>query len=279
VSDFAGAYDAALGAWPVPPAVRTIPTGFGTTLVHDAGPADGRPLVLLHGGGATSASWYANVGPLAAAGIRVYAVDIICDRGRSEPGRHPVRTPADLVAWLTETMHGLGLSRADLAGHSYGGWIAAYQAIHAPNTVDGLVLVDASTVFAGFNPGYLLRSLPVFIGGAKSMRRLLDWEIGGRAHGMWADLMCTPFGAKAPKLVMPKRPSEEELRRLPDRTLVLVAGHARAHDGPKVAAAARRLLPNATVEVLPEASHHTLPAEDSDGVNAAMVRFLGARTD
>ena len=30
----------------------------------------------------------------------------------------------------------------------------------------------------------------------------------------------------------------------------------------------------AAVEVLPEATHHTIPAEDADAVNAAMVRFL-----
>jgi pimeloyl-ACP methyl ester carboxylesterase len=275
VSDFTGAYDTALGAWPVQPAVRTIPTRFGASRVYEAGPASGRPLVLLHGGGATSASWYANVGPLTTAGVKLYAVDVICDRGRSEPGPNPVRSRADLVAWLTETMRGLGLAKADLGGHSYGGWIAAHHAIHAPDTVDRLVLLDASTVFAGFRPAYLLRSVPLLVGDhARNMRRLLDWETGGRAHGLWADLMSTPFGAKAPKLVLPRRPTEDELRGLSNRTLVLVAGQAKSHDPAKVAAAARRLLPNAVVEVLPGATHHTIPAEDSDGVNAAIVRFL-----
>jgi len=65
------------------------------------------------------------------------------------------------------------LAQADFAGHSYGGWIAARQAIHAPDTVDRLVL-----------------------------------------------------------------------------------------------------LPNAVVEVLPEATHHTVPAQDADAVNGAIRRFL-----
>jgi pimeloyl-ACP methyl ester carboxylesterase len=275
VSDFAGAYDRAMAAWPVEPAVRAIPTRFGTSRVYDAGRVDGKPMVLLHGGGTTSASWYATVGSLVEAGVRVYAVDIICDRGRSVPGLDPVRSRPDLVEWLSQTMRGLGLNRADLAGHSYGGWIAAHHAIHAPDTVDRLLLLDASTVFAGFSAGYLLRSVPLVFGNrAGNMRRLLEWETRGRASGPWADLMCAPFTGNAPKLVLPKRPAAEELQRLPARTLVLVAGRARAHDAAKIAATARKVLPQAVVEVLPGATHHTIPAEDAGAVNDAVLSFL-----
>lgn len=275
MSDFAGAYDRALAAWPVEPVVRAIPTRFGTSRVYDAGRADGKPMVLLHGGGTTSASWYATVGSLIEAGVRVYAVDIICDRGRSVAGPDPVRSRPDLVEWLAQTMRGLGLDRADLAGHSYGGWIAAHQAINAPDTVDRLLLLDASTVFAGFGTIYLLRSMPLVLGNrAGNMRRLLAWETRGRASGPWADLMCAPSSGNAPKLVLPKRPTPGELQRLPARTLVLVAGQARAHDASKIAATARRLLPRAVVEVLPRATHHTVPAQDAGAVNDAVLSFL-----
>lgn len=273
MDDFAGAYDRALAAWPAEPAVRAIPTRFGTSRVYDVGPAGGKPMVLLHGGGATSASWYATVGPLTEAGVRVYAVDIICDRGRSVPGPHPVRRRPDLVEWLSQTMRGLGLDRADLAGHSYGGWIAAHHALHAPDTVDRLILLDASTVFTGFATGYLLRSLPLVFGDRTALRRLLDWETRGRANGLWADLMCGKSSQKGPKLVLPKRPTAAELQRLPARTLVLVAGQARAHDAAKITASAR-LRPGSVVQTLPYATHHTIPAEDAGAVNDAILSFL-----
>lgn len=265
----------ALAAWPQERTVRDIATRFGTTRVYSTGPDSGRPIVLLPGGGATAASWYATAGPLADAGMKVYAVDIICDKGRSVPGENPVATRADLVVWLTETMQGLGLEKADLAGHSYGGWIAAHHAIHAPDSVDRLLLLDASTVFAGFHLSYLLRSLPLLVGDHdKNMRRLLAWETRGRASGLWVELMCSAGSRPRPKLVLPKRPTDEELRRLPGRTLVLVAGQARAHDTAKSAATARRLLPEAVVEVLPEATHHTIPAQDAGALNDAVLSFL-----
>jgi pimeloyl-ACP methyl ester carboxylesterase len=231
-------------------------------------------MVLLHGGGLTSAAWYATVGPLIEAGTRIYAVDIICDRGRSVPGEEPVATRADLVVWLTETMRGLGLGRADLAGHSYGGWIAAHHAVHAPDTVDRLLLLDASTVFTSFRPSYLLRAASLLVGDrSKAMRRLLTWETGGRATGLWADLMCAKDDAKAPKLVLPKRLTGAELQRLPEKTFVLVAGKARAHDAAKNAATARRS--GCTTVVVPGATHHTVPAEDAEAVNATILALLG----
>ena len=274
MSAFTEAYDAALAAWPLPVRAHDIATSFGTTRVYEAGPPGGRPMVLLPGGGATAASWYATAGPLASAGSRVYAVDIICDRGRSVPSAQPVRTRPQLVAWLTATMAGLGLDRADIAGHSYGGWIAAHHAVHAPDTVDRLLLLDASTVFAGFRPAYLLRSLPIFVQGPKAMRRLLDWETGGRSSGLWADLMSAPLDSRTQRLVLPKRPADAELAALAARTLVVIAGKARAHDPQRIEAEARRLVPEAVVEVLPEATHHTVPAQDAVAVNAALLRFL-----
>jgi pimeloyl-ACP methyl ester carboxylesterase len=275
VSDLAEATTQALREWPAEWTIRDVATRFGSTCVYTTGPDSGRPILLLPGGGATAASWYATAGPLADAGMKVYAVDIICDKGRSVPGENPVAARADLVVWLRETMQGLGLAKADLAGHSYGGWIAAHHAIHAPDNVDRLLLLDASTVFAGFQPRYLLRSLPLLVGDHdKNMRRLLAWETRGRAHGLWAELMCSVNSRPTPKLVLPKRPTDEELKRLPGRTLVLVAGRARAHNAVKIAATARRLLPEAVVEVLPEATHHTIPAQDAGAVNEALLSFL-----
>ena len=274
MSAFTEAYDAAMAAWPVPVRIHDLPSVFGTTRVYEAGPPDGRPMLLLPGGGATAASWYATVGPLASAGSRVYAVDIICDRGRSVPSAQPVRTRPDLVTWLTAVMRALQISKADLVGHSYGGWIAAHHAVHAPDTVDRLLLLDASTVFTGFRRAYLLRSLPVFVQGPHAMRRLLNWETGGRASGLWADIMCAPEDGKAPRLVLPKRPSDVELGALPKRTHIVIAGKARAHDPQEMQEQARRLAPAAVVEVLPEATHHTVPAQDAVAVNATLLRWL-----
>ncbi|MFE2422276.1 alpha/beta fold hydrolase [Streptomyces hokutonensis] len=149
------------------------------------GPADGRPLVLLPGGGgATSASWYARAADLARAGHRVHAVDLIGFPGPGipAPGRRP-RTPADLMTWLDAVFDGLGVtSAADLSGHSCGGWIALHHALHAPDRIRRLFLLDPTQCFAGFETAYLLHALPMLL--RPTPRRVpafLEWETGGAA--------------------------------------------------------------------------------------------------
>ncbi|MFE2643544.1 alpha/beta fold hydrolase [Streptomyces nigra] len=54
----------------------------------------------------------------------MYAVDLMGDAGRTEPGRVPFKNAGDLTTWLDSLLDGLGLARTDLCGHSYGAWIA-----------------------------------------------------------------------------------------------------------------------------------------------------------
>ncbi|MEW1657778.1 alpha/beta fold hydrolase [Streptomyces sp. NPDC093707] len=76
--------------------------------------------MLLGGGGATSAVWYARAAALART-HRVHAVDVPRTPGLSVPGGRPLRRPADLMAWLDGLLDGLGADRVALLGHSYGG--------------------------------------------------------------------------------------------------------------------------------------------------------------
>ncbi|MFE2937966.1 alpha/beta fold hydrolase [Streptomyces sp. NPDC059255] len=85
-----------------------------------------------------------------------------------------------LTAWLDALLDGLGLARTHLCGHSYGAWLAARYALHAPQRVDRLALVDPTQVFAGFRPGYLLRALPTLIRPSEARARaFVAWETAG----------------------------------------------------------------------------------------------------
>ncbi|MEU5832453.1 hypothetical protein ABZ820_02030 [Streptomyces diacarni] len=53
------AYDAVLGLWPQDTESIDVTTVHGTTHVPACGPADAPPPLLLHGGFATAAAWYA----------------------------------------------------------------------------------------------------------------------------------------------------------------------------------------------------------------------------
>ncbi|MGH3393798.1 MAG: alpha/beta fold hydrolase, partial [Streptosporangiaceae bacterium] len=75
---FRARYAEALARWPADTGAVDVPGAFGTTHVQVCGPPDAPPLVLLHGGNATSASWFANAGALSRA-HRVHAPDQVGD--------------------------------------------------------------------------------------------------------------------------------------------------------------------------------------------------------
>ena len=52
---------------------------------------------------------------------------------------------------------------------------------------------------------------------------------------------------------------------------------SRAHNIRRVAAGARGSLPDARVEVLPEASHHSVPAQQAGALSRLVLDFLPAQ--
>ena len=101
----------------------------GVSIAWEAvGPADGRPVLVVHGFGSNRRANWLDAGwaePLAAAGIRGVLVDL---RGHGESGKPagpehyaPAAFLADLVAVLDD----LGIERAGYLGYSFGarlGW-------------------------------------------------------------------------------------------------------------------------------------------------------------
>jgi pimeloyl-ACP methyl ester carboxylesterase len=270
--EFAQAYEKVLGQWPGAE-VTALASAYGTTRVISCGPAGAPPLVLLPGGGATATVWFAN-----AAGLsrerRVHAVDLPGNAGYT---RVSTADAAALGSWLDGVLDALGGGPVDLAGHSYGGWLALTYALHAPDRVRRLALLDPTQCFAGFRTGYLLHALPVLLRPSRARTAaLLRWETGGRPlDPAWTALYET--GTELPstgRLVTGPKPAADRLRTLDVPTLLLLAGRSRAHDIGTVSRTARTLLPDVTVTVLPEASHHSLPTDPADDVTAALLDFL-----
>ncbi|MEV4747866.1 alpha/beta fold hydrolase [Streptosporangium sp. NPDC049248] len=272
---FLAAYDAVLERWPVQVEPIDLPSAYGTTRVNACGPADGPPLILLHGGGTTAAMWFANVAEFARR-HRVYAVDRIGEPGRSARGERPPRSVPDLLGWLDGVLDGLGVGSAAVCGHSYGGWVALTYGLHAPQRVRRLVLLDPTQCFGGFRVGYLARALPSLIRPTASRARaFLAWETdGAETDPAWPRLYGLAAEFPDTKIVTGKRPEPGLLRTLTTPTLVLLAGRGKAHPPHRIAAAATRLLPNAETAVLPDLSHHAMPWHQASDLNARVVGFL-----
>lgn len=274
---FHAAYDKVLARWPADREELHVPTPFGATCVQACGPADAPPLVLLPGGGgATSASWYAQAADLART-HRVLAVDLIGAPGRSTPaaGRHP-RTVADLTAWLDALLDELGVTQADFGGHSYGGWIALHYALGAPDRMRRLFLLDPTQCFAGFKAAYLLHALPMLLRPTPArVRAFLDWETEGAAQDPdWLRLQEAAAGFPATRPVTGPRPAPDALRSLNAPVLLLVAANSRTHDTSDVTVRAAGLLPRVEADVVPGVSHHALPQSGPPELARRLTEFL-----
>ncbi|MGA8115374.1 MAG: alpha/beta hydrolase [Actinocatenispora sp.] len=116
-----------------------------TLHVHRFGPADGRPLLALHGLSGHGARFADLAGRLD--GYRIIAPDL---RGH---GQSPVLPPWDLdrhVEDLLAVLDQYGLDRVPVVGHSLGGVLALRLANAAPDRVDRVALLDPGT---GMEPG------------------------------------------------------------------------------------------------------------------------------
>jgi len=118
---------------------------------------DGRPLVLLHGGG-SKLDWRANVEPLSQR-FRVVAPDLP-GFGRSEKPERDY-TLAFYDQFLEQLVQGMGGARIALVGHSMGGLLAARFAAAHPDTVERLILVAPMGFGPEIHPAIRLMQVPV----------------------------------------------------------------------------------------------------------------------
>lgn len=109
--------------------------------IHYLEAGQGAPLVLLHGLGGDGSRWAPNIGPLAR-DFRVLAVDQIGFGQSDKPlANYHGGMLAEFVAGF---MKAIGVPRASLVGNSMGAGTATYMAVHFPQMVEKLVLVDGA---------------------------------------------------------------------------------------------------------------------------------------
>src|SRR5882672_5145109 len=123
-----------------PTTIEKDVTVFGFRL-HYREAGQGKPIVLLHGLGGDGSRWEPNIAPLAAE-FHVFVLDEIGFGQSDKPlaNYHNGMLSEFLVGFLRT----LGIQKASLVGNSMGGFVAAYTAVHYPDMVDRLVLVDGA---------------------------------------------------------------------------------------------------------------------------------------
>jgi pimeloyl-ACP methyl ester carboxylesterase len=137
-------YDALLDRWPVPFEPRTVSTRLGETFAVVSGPVDASPVIALQGSGGTAAHWLPDIATLSG-NLRVHAVDVPGEPGRTVEARPPLGSPA-YAEWLDDVLDAFGLPRAAFLGGSLGGWWALDHALRRPERVAALCLVNPAGI-------------------------------------------------------------------------------------------------------------------------------------
>ncbi|WP_233159724.1 alpha/beta fold hydrolase [Actinophytocola xanthii] len=261
---------------PVPDAVSDVVTRHGTTRVYRFGVDDGRPVVLLPALMATVAC-YGPVIPALAEHRPVYAVDTLGEAGRSVQTAPFAATP-DRARCLDEVLAHLGLTAVHLVGASTGGWHAVNQAIHAPDRLASISVLDPTTVTTGF-------SWPVICYGAVTAvfdrtwlwRRFLRWSAGQDILDRPdAQLVLAGIRDYKPKVPFQAPPADDDLRAIPVPVLALFGGRSVVHDAGRAADRLRALLPQADVETLPDTGHYVfLRPADRERIVHRVIDFVG----
>jgi pimeloyl-ACP methyl ester carboxylesterase len=106
--------------------------------VAPTGPANGQTVVLLHGKSFSGDYWGRTIAMLAGKGYRVVVPDQL---GFGKSAKPDIRYSFDLLARNTKALlDSLGVTRAAIVGHSFGGMLAVYFARDYPETTAVLAL-------------------------------------------------------------------------------------------------------------------------------------------
>ena len=223
----------------------------------------GPPVILLHGGDASSDYWGDQIPALLADGRRVIVIDSR-GHGRSTIGARQLGyelMESDVIA----VMDGLNLDHADVVGWSDGAIIGLIMAMKHPRRVTHVFAFGANMDLHGFNPlGAVSPILP---------------KVEAALAANYARLSDTPkgFGALATAvLAMQMREpnySPAELAAIKGPQVAIVDG---AHEEFILRQHTEHLahtIPGAKLIILPDVSHFA-PIQAPDAFNAAMIGFL-----
>jgi len=264
---------------------RWLHTGRGARVrVLEGGPADGPPLVFLHGLVGLLDDTPPGFLDHLAERYRVYAPELP-GYGDSH-GEQLLEDMLDFSLHGWDVLDGLGLNsprRPALVGHSIGGMIAAEMTCLAPGAIAKLVLVDPFGLWLDEHPiPDFFAFLPFEFGDYlfDDARRATEL-LAGATQLADPESLRQFFIANARRLgtagkilfPIPNRRLSKRLYRLTTETLVVWAEHDRLIP-PVYAQHWQALLPHAQVKCLPGAGH-MLPYEQPRALAAEVLAFLG----
>jgi len=141
--------------WDIELESRMVSVGDVSLHVVLAGPADGKPVILLHGYPEFWYSWRGPMAVLAKAGFRVIVPD--------QRGYNKSEKPSDVDAYSLDKLAGdvvgladaLGYQKVNLAGHDFGGLVSWWTVLLHPDRIEKFAIVNKPHPYAskGYKTG------------------------------------------------------------------------------------------------------------------------------
>jgi pimeloyl-ACP methyl ester carboxylesterase len=246
-------YDKLLTGWPVPYTTMMLPTRHGDIHVIASGPTGAPPVLLLHGAASNALAWMGEIEAISRT-LRVYAIDLPGEAGRSDPKR-PAWDGPSYVELMEDVLRGLGVKQVALVGLSQGGWTALKFAAAQPERVSRLVLLAPGGVVS-VRASFLLRALPLSLLGRRGGEAISRIVRGNQpidpAAVEYMNVIMTHFKSRVGAL---PNFSDAELARLTMPVLLILGEQDALFESAKIAARLQKLLPHLTVRLLPDVGH------------------------
>jgi pimeloyl-ACP methyl ester carboxylesterase len=264
--------------------------------IHYEVAGEGEGIVLIHGFGGSTYSWRLNIGPLATAGYRVYAIDLP-GFGFSERTSEPVFTSLHWARLIREFLRRVGIpeTRTVVIGNSMGGAVALRFAVEFLELTRGLVLTAPAVNFRRdwgrvrplFNlpvlgPALIRLAYYVLLARGTGAERMIASAYGDRIDQVTSEMrerMLKPLrvrgsAASAVGLMRSVEPDfpAEVVSRINCPILIVAGAKDRAvplNSVEKLHAA----LSNSRLAVLPEAGH-LVQEDEPDEVNRLILEFI-----
>ena len=254
---------------------RLVDTRFGTTHVLVAGPEQGPPLVITHGGNSITPQGLRGLLPLLKQGrYRVYAPDTIGHPGKSAQIRLSPRDQS-YGQWLNDLLDGLGLDSAAFIGGSFGAGIILRLAAFAPRRItkmalfvpSGIVPVPLTSMAFRITLPYLLY---VLFPSRQRLYRAVRW-MGSEIDDDVLQLIEAVFQHVRVEAEMPRPVTKAELVNYTAPACVIAAAKDAMFPGDAVIKRAKEIFSNLTVVECLEGGSHYSSKPDLEYVNKRIV--------
>jgi pimeloyl-ACP methyl ester carboxylesterase len=266
-------YDQKLKELDIDCEVQKVRTQFGETNVLITGPAEGRPLVILHGSNGCAPialETYPNLSKK----FRIYAVDVLAQPNKSE-GERLSMSDLSYGQWMNEILIPLGLESVTLAGFSFGGLIILKTMAFDESRIKAAYLAAPAYIVNG-NPLKLLWKMFIPMkrymrtGNQKFMRRFLK-EIFTDADPFAFKFLSKVFLHFEMDFTPVPVIGKKEARGIHTPITLFAAGGDLVFPGHKMIRRAKEIFPSLRKTVLLEDSRHVQGRAHNDQIESEIL--------